>query len=118
MPAHKNIIGYVNSREFTNYIILATEYAPGGTLKDLIRSSRLSRQLLGEEKCSLIMRSILNGLNHMHNESDLVHRDLKPSNIVISRLADPETVKIVDFGLAVKISSQSELRSTCGTLIY
>lgn len=54
----------------------------------------------------------------MHNESDLVHRDMKPSNIVIQRLADLESVKIVDFGLAVKISNQSELRSTCGTLIY
>jgi calcium-dependent protein kinase len=49
---------------------------------------------------------------------DLVHRDLKPSNIVIQKLSDLETVKIVDFGLAVSIKSRVELMSTCGTLIY
>lgn len=118
MPAHRNIIGFVHAHEYTNYIILAIEYAPGGTLKDLIRSSRQNKQLLTEEKCRLIMRSLLNGLNHMHSGVDLVHRDLKPSNIVIQKLADLESVKIVDFGLAVRINSQSELNSTCGTLIY
>jgi calcium-dependent protein kinase len=49
---------------------------------------------------------------------DLVHRDLKPSNIVIDRLNDLESIKIVDFGLAVSIKSRSELMSTAGTLIY
>lgn len=32
LPPHKNIIGYVNFREFENYIILAIEYAQAGTL--------------------------------------------------------------------------------------
>jgi len=49
---------------------------------------------------------------------DLVHRDLKPSNIVIQKLNDFDSVKIVDFGLAVSIKSRVELISTCGTLIY
>ncbi len=49
---------------------------------------------------------------------DLVHRDLKPSNIVIERVTDLESIKIVDFGLAVSIKSSSELMSTAGTLIY
>jgi calcium/calmodulin-dependent protein kinase I len=49
---------------------------------------------------------------------DLVHRDLKPSNIVIQKVNDFESVKIVDFGLAVSIKSRVELMSTCGTLIY
>ena len=49
---------------------------------------------------------------------DLVHRDLKPSNIVIQKVNDFDSVKIVDFGLAVSIKSRVELISTCGTLIY
>ena len=49
---------------------------------------------------------------------DLVHRDLKPSNIVIQKVNDFDSVKIVDFGLAVSIKSRVELMSTCGTLIY
>lgn len=64
------------------------------------------------------MRCIFLGLEHIQLEMDLVHRDLKPSNIVIQKLSDLETVKIVDFGLAVSIKSRVELMSTCGTLIY
>jgi calcium-dependent protein kinase len=64
------------------------------------------------------MRCIFQGLEHIQLEMDLVHRDLKPSNIVIQKLSDLETVKIVDFGLAVSIKSRVELMSTCGTLIY
>ena len=64
------------------------------------------------------MRCIFQGLEHIQLEMDLVHRDLKPSNIVIQKLSDLETVKIVEFGLAVSIKSRVELMSTCGTLIY
>ena len=64
------------------------------------------------------MRCIFQGLEHIQLEMDLVHRDLKPSNIVIQKLSDLETVKIVDFGLAVSIKSRVEVMSTCGTLIY
>jgi serine/threonine protein kinase len=52
------------------------------------------------------MRSIFRGLQHIQMDMDLVHRDLKPSNIVIQKLSDFETVKIVDFGLAVSIKSR------------
>lgn len=105
-------------KEFINYLILAIDYAPGGTLADLIKLSKKTNQLISEEKCRVIMRSLLNGLNHIQTQMDLVHRDLKPSNIVIDRLNDLESIKIVDFGLAVSIKSRSELMSTAGTLIY
>ncbi len=32
LQAHQNIIGFVHAKEFANYIILAIEYAAGGTL--------------------------------------------------------------------------------------
>ena len=84
----------------------------------MIKSSRKNEEILSEEKCRVIMRCIFQGLEHIQLEMDLVHRDLKPSNIVIQKLSDLETVKIVDFGLAVSIKSRVELMSTCGTLIY
>jgi serine/threonine protein kinase len=66
----------------------------------------------------LVMRSILLGLGHIHYTNDLVHRDIKPSNIVIDDLNDMTTMRIADFGLAVKLNEKAELLSTCGTLIY
>ena len=57
-----------------------------------------------DEECSRIVKGILLGLKHLHR-NDYVHRDLKPSNIVMSQ--DPEnTVKLVDFGLAVKYQTR------------
>jgi serine/threonine protein kinase len=49
---------------------------------------------------------------------EMAHRDLKPSNLVIDDLSDLTSVRIADFGLAVKLNDRSELMSTCGTLIY
>ena len=37
---------------------------------------------------------------------------------MIQKVNDFDSVKIVDFGLAVSIKSRVELMSTCGTLIY
>ena len=54
----------------------------------------------------------------MHLSQDLVHRDMKPSNLVIDDLRDLRTVRIADFGLAVRLKEKTELQSTCGTLIY
>jgi serine/threonine protein kinase len=47
-----------------------------------------------------------------------VHRDLKPSNIVISDISNLETVKIVDFGIAIKYQAKTGLEDSCGTLVY
>jgi serine/threonine protein kinase len=49
----------------------------------------------------MIVKGILQGLKHIHGQ-EYVHRDLKPSNVVIDDLNNLETVKIVDFGLAIK----------------
>jgi serine/threonine protein kinase len=38
--------------------------------------------------------------------------------VVIDDLLNLETVKIVDFGLAIKVQSKNSLDETCGTLVY
>jgi serine/threonine protein kinase len=57
------------------------------------------------------------GLKHIHS-FDYVHRDMKPSNVVIDDVTNLDTVKIVDFGLAIKVSLHHGLEDTCGTLVY
>lgn len=85
-----------------NYTVLAIENASDGTVADLIKNRHyIERNPLTEEECAKIIRGLLLGVKHIHN-NDYVHRDLKPSNIVISDLSNLETVKLVDFGLAIK----------------
>jgi serine/threonine protein kinase len=88
-------------KEFENYIVLALEHAKGGTLTDLIKSRQQGGITLSEDECSLIMKGVLKGLSHIHR-NNYVHRDLKPSNIVIDDVLNLESVKLVDFGLAIK----------------
>lgn len=76
---------------------MGLEYAQGGTIQHLIKQKRK----LSDEELALIAKSIFKGLKHLHN-NDYVHRDLKPSNIVLSDPNDFESIKIVDYGLAVK----------------
>lgn len=54
-----------------------------------------------EEDCARLIKSILLGIKHIH-KYNYVHRDLKPSNIVLMSEGDYTSVKLVDFGLAVK----------------
>lgn len=89
-------------KEFANYNVLAIENAKDGTVADLIKNRHyVLKKPLTDEECSKIIKGVLLGVKHIH-KNDYVHRDLKPSNIVISDLKNLESVKLVDFGLAIK----------------
>ena len=102
---------------------MAIENARGGTLAELIKrrcgnncssnlasdgsetstqTSTLPSHILTDEECAKVIRGILLGVKHIHS-FDFVHRDLKPTNVVIDDPFNLETVKIVDFGLAIKV---------------
>ena len=99
--------------------MLAIENVSGGTLCQLLRERTKQKKLLTEEEVAAAIRGILKGLRHIHS-IDLVHRDIKPSNIVIEDQENLESVKLVDFGLAVKIRTGifGGIDETCGTLVY
>ena len=66
------------------------------------------------------MKSIVEGVNYLHEKARLIHRDLKPRNVV---LMDPEgdlsDLRIIDFGVACFDDFENK-RSTqkVGTTIY
>ena len=57
----------------------------------------------------------------MHAKN-LMHRDLKPENILCEDFADQDdddlTVKVADFGLAVRFDRGEKRTDGCGTLDY
>ena len=88
-------------KEYENFKVLAIENGKGGTLHDLMKLRRKEGNPLSDEECARIVKGIFEGLNHIH-KMDYVHRDIKPNNIVFGDLKNLESVKLVDFGLAIK----------------
>ena len=70
---------------------------------------------ISEKEVAEFVRQLGAGIEYMQ-ERGIMHRDLKLSNIL---LTDDKVVKIIDFGLAVQLSDNTEERETlCGTPNY
>ena len=80
---------------------------------DFLDGKPLSEIIVGEgnlplERCISIFSQVCAGLQHAH-EAGVIHRDIKPSNIIISRNEDgTDSVKIVDFGIAKVLDSETD----------
>ncbi len=92
------------------------ELMKGGSLKNFIIEKHLNNSILRDLDCSIIIRNILEGLNHLHSQN-IIHRDIKPENILLKDKNDLNSVKISDFGLST-IIQENEANEECGTLIY
>ncbi|KAK4587821.1 hypothetical protein RGQ29_019000 [Quercus rubra] len=98
---------------------LLFEYASGGTLCGLIEKSGGSG--LPESDVKRYSKSILQGLNHVH-DCGYVHCDLKPENVLLVSAATGESfvAKIGDLGLARRSEQRKKGRLDYlrGTALY
>lgn len=79
--------------EWTLYIVM--EWIDGGTLtEDLKQHPRRS-----VAQAIALLDPALDALAAAH-ELGIAHRDLKPSNLMLARIGNRQTVKVVDFGIA------------------
>ena len=77
---------------------LVVEYIPGRTLKDVTAAERADFEF-----CTRVVAQVAEGLAEVH-ACGLLHRDIKPQNII---LGDDGLPRLVDFGLAVPVASDS-----------
>jgi tRNA A-37 threonylcarbamoyl transferase component Bud32 len=90
------------------------EYLEGKSLGDLVDSTN---QLSVERICH-IARQMADGLAAAH-ERGIIHRDLKPDNIfLIQRGADPDFIKILDFGIAKVTGSATDTKLTKAGAVF
>lgn len=88
---------------------LVLEYMDGKSLKDLLRSERISAH-----DAANLMLTVAHALQHAH-QNGLVHRDLKPANILLDQNRRP---RVTDFGLALDLSALRHWPEIAGTLPY
>jgi hypothetical protein len=105
---HPNILTIHEVGELEGVHFIATEFIDGQTIRELIRTGRLSLREVSE-----IAIQLLSGLSAAH-AAGIVHRDIKPENIM--RRGDG-IVKILDFGVAKLIEQTPSADSPWGTSI-
>uniref|UniRef100_UPI00358F840F serine/threonine-protein kinase Nek8 n=1 Tax=Myxine glutinosa TaxID=7769 RepID=UPI00358F840F len=110
---HPNIIEYYDNFLAEKALIIAMEYAPGGTMADYIQKRGSS--LLDEETIMNFFVQIVLALHHVHT-NQILHRDLKTQNILLDK--HQVMLKIGDFGISKILSSKSKAYTVVGTPCY
>jgi serine/threonine protein kinase/tetratricopeptide (TPR) repeat protein len=116
---HPYVCKVYEAGEQNGELFIAMEYVEGEDLYALLRRGRLPL-----DEALRIGTEIIEGLARAH-EGKVVHRDLKPSNVMLTRDGH---VKIVDFGLARRLSTEdsptlsgpslTQTGAMVGTIIY
>ncbi|XP_078536219.1 serine/threonine-protein kinase Nek8 isoform X1 [Lissotriton helveticus] len=110
---HPNIIEYYENFLEDKALMIAMEYAPGGTLAEYIQ--KRCNSLLDEDTIMHFFAQILLALHHVHTKL-ILHRDLKTQNILLDK--HHMIVKIGDFGISKILSSKSKAYTVVGTPCY
>lgn len=93
---HPHVVKVFDFGQAQGQFYLAMELIRGGSLDDLIQE----RKTVSEVMVLKLGIQIAQGLDAAL-EKGLIHRDIKPANILCS---DPQTFKLVDFGLATAMN--------------
>jgi serine/threonine protein kinase len=115
---HPNVVRPIDISTQTDAPYIVMELLDGESLNDYLKDKRLS-----VEKASRIFVPVLRGVAAAHAKG-IIHRDLKLSNIFLAKGAEGRTPKVLDFGIAKLVDSDSshatltEEGSTLGTILY
>jgi serine/threonine protein kinase len=90
---HPNIVHAYDIDQDDKLHFLVMEYVDGANLQEIVK--RTGPMDIGRA-CHYIRQAAL-GLEHAHQQANLVHRDIKPGNILVDRSG---VVKVLDMGLA------------------
>jgi tRNA A-37 threonylcarbamoyl transferase component Bud32 len=95
--SHENIVKVLDVVEDQGLLCILMELVEGPTLQDRLDDDGVIRP----RQAFRIAAQIARALEAAHAEK-IVHRDVKPANVMLVGPVGDETVKVVDFGLAVQ----------------
>uniref|UniRef100_A0A1X7UFH5 Protein kinase domain-containing protein n=1 Tax=Amphimedon queenslandica TaxID=400682 RepID=A0A1X7UFH5_AMPQE len=115
---HENIVEYYHSESDVEYYYLAFQLCLT-SLENFIKNEEKREAILRDFVVSKkeILHGAIRGLNHLHNEHNIVHRDVKPSNIlIVQRNSGSMQIKAVisDFGIATELEPDRYSQTTIG----
>lgn len=107
--SHKSIVAVYNYHHQIR--CLEMDFCHGGSLYERLKNGRK----VAEEDMKVIFKQVFGALSYLHEEQGVTHRDVKTENVLFTG-ESPLTVKLVDFGLAVR--KTREMYEPCGTDVY
>lgn len=110
---HPNIIKLHETWETDRICFLVTELCEGGELFFHITK----KKHLTEQQAAMIMRQAFYALCYLHNNK-ICHRDIKPENFLLYKENDDSFIKLIDFGLAKRVSKNEVMNAPNGTPYY
>jgi tetratricopeptide (TPR) repeat protein/tRNA A-37 threonylcarbamoyl transferase component Bud32/transcriptional regulator with XRE-family HTH domain len=110
---HPNIVKMLTAQETAEGYIIVMEYAPGGSLRDLLQQ----QPQLPLSQVLDIALELADALSRTHHLG-VIHRDLKPGNVLLAADGSP---RLTDFGIAYMAQEETRLTQTgaiVGTVAY
>jgi serine/threonine protein kinase/CheY-like chemotaxis protein len=104
-PNVVSVLDFSTTPEGLKYIVM--EFVPGRTLREVLQAEGA----LPFRRAASIARQIAGGLAYAHARG-LVHRDVKPANVMVTEHDLGERVKLLDFGIALSLGTDTSARLT------
>jgi serine/threonine protein kinase len=106
---HPNVLPIIEANIYEGQVIIASEYAPDGSLDARLKSGGASPVPAAIE----LTAGILAGLQHLHSRN-IIHRDLKPANILLQG----DMPRLTDFGISRMLKTTSQSLTVAGSPAY
>mmetsp|Transcript_2606 Transcript_2606/g.3461 ORF Transcript_2606/g.3461 Transcript_2606/m.3461 type:complete len:374 (+) Transcript_2606:75-1196(+) len=110
--SHSNVVQLVNVYENSSFVYIVMELMEGGELLDHIGEDGFP-----EHEVAGFMRELVSAVRYLHSLG-IVHRDIKLENAMFSRKERPCSVKLIDFGLAIRLAPGEMLNTQVGSPDY
>ena len=110
---HPNIIRMFEYFEDEKKLFLIMEKCEGGELYDQI----LTVNSFSEMQAANLIKQLLSAIAYLHG-CQIVHRDIKPENILFEEKNQLNSIKLIDFGIAMKFQEGIPIRDSVGTVFY
>ncbi|KAL7426471.1 hypothetical protein ACHAXH_000453 [Discostella pseudostelligera] len=107
--SHEHILKLLDVFVDKKYVYLVLEYAPGGSLGEVLSGHKLSKTLAAK-----YISGLSQAIQYLHNKL-VTHRDIKLDNLL---LGFDGKIKIADFGTAANVRMGKERQTQVGTPMY